>query len=483
MNYAAIIHISGQIMRLEAICLMVPCITSLVYREEAGFAYFFVAAMSLLLGQLFCRKTKDVRAKFFAREGFLMVGLCWVILSALGALPFVLCGDIPNYIDAFFETVSGFTTTGSSILTDVEALTHTSLMWRSFTHWVGGMGVFVLLLTVLPGKGGYSIHLMKAESTGASVGKLVPRIGDTAKILYTIYFTLTVIELIVLLLLKMPLFDALCTTFGTAGTGGFGIKADSMASYSHAIQYAVTFFLILFGVNFNAYFFVLGKDKLQGLRLEEVRGYLGIIAAAVLLIMIDIRHEAEVKSIADAFRLSAFQVASIITTAGFATTDFDLWPTFSKMILVLLMFIGGCAGSTAGGIKVSRIIMMVKSSALELVRYIHPRSVSSVKMDGKAVDQETITGVRVYLSTFMLIFALSLLLVALDGQNLVGTTTAVITTLNNVGPGLDFVGPAGSFAQFSGFSKLVLSFDMLAGRLELYPMLMLVMPFAWRSSR
>ena len=259
MNYTAIIHISGEIMRLEAICLMVPCVTSLIYREEAGFAYFFVAAVSLLLGQLFCLKTRNVTAKFFAREGFLMVGLCWVLLSAMGALPFVLCGDIPNYIDAFFETVSGFTTTGSSILTDVEALTHTSLMWRSFTHWVGGMGVFVLLLAVLQGKGGYSIHLMRAESTGASVGKLVPRIGDTAKILYGIYFTLTAVELIVLLILKMPLFDALCTTFGTAGTGGFGIKADSMASYSHAIQNAVTFFLMLFGVNFNAYFFLLGR--------------------------------------------------------------------------------------------------------------------------------------------------------------------------------------------------------------------------------
>ena len=479
MNYAAIRRTLGVILKFEAAFLLLPCITALIYGEKEGLWFLVVAAGSFLVGMLASRKPID--QDFFSKEGFIMVALSWIIMSLVGALPFTLCGDIPNYIDAFFETVSGFTTTGASILTDVEALSHTSLIWRSFTHWIGGMGVFVLILAVLPNNGGYNMHLMRAESPGPSVGKLVPRLRDTAKILYMIYFALTVTQFIILLVVRMPVFDALCTAFGTAGTGGFGIRGDSFASYSVPIQVVTAVFMILFGVNFNAYFYLTSKnDKKLAFKMEEVRVYFGIIAVAVILITINILSMCS--GIGDALNKAFFQVGSIITTTGFATTDFNLWPEFSKTILVVLMFCGACAGSTGGGIKVSRIIIMLKNVKVEVKKYIHPRSVSRVKLDGKPVEAETNNGVRVYLLAYAAIFIVSMLVISLDNFDFTTNFTAVAATFNNIGPGLNMVGPTGNFSEFSWISKLVLILDMLAGRLELYPLLVLFAPSVWRKN-
>lgn len=479
MNYAAIRRTLGVILKFEAAFLLLPCITALVYGEKEGLWFLVVAAGSFLVGMLASRKPID--QDFFSKEGFIMVALSWIIMSLVGALPFTLCGDIPNYIDAFFETVSGFTTTGASILTDVEALSHTSLIWRSFTHWIGGMGVFVLILAVLPNNGGYNMHLMRAESPGPSVGKLVPRLRDTAKILYMLYFALTVTQFIILLIVRMPVFDALCTAFGTAGTGGFGIRGDSFASYSVPIQVVTAVFMILFGVNFNAYFYLTSKnDKKLAFKMEEVRVYFGIIAVAVLFITVNILGMCN--GIGDALNKAFFQVGSIITTTGFATTDFNLWPEFSKTILVVLMFCGACAGSTGGGIKVSRIIIMLKNVKVEVKKYIHPRSVSRVKLDGKPVEAETNNGVRVYLLAYAAIFIASMLVISLDNFDFTTNFTAVAATFNNIGPGLNMVGPTGNFSEFSWISKLVLILDMLAGRLELYPLLVLFAPSVWRKN-
>ena len=479
MNYAAIRRTLGVILKFEAAFLLLPCITALIYGEKEGLWFLVVAAGSFLVGMLASRKPID--QDFFSKEGFIMVALSWIIMSLVGALPFTLCGDIPNYIDAFFETVSGFTTTGASILPDVEALSHTSLIWRSFTHWIGGMGVFVLILAVLPNNGGYNMHLMRAESPGPSVGKLVPRLRDTAKILYMLYFALTVMQFVILLIVRMPVFDALCTAFGTAGTGGFGIRGDSFASYSVPIQVVTAVFMILFGVNFNAYFYLTSKnDKKLAFKMEEVRVYFGIIAVAVLFITVNILGMCN--GIGDALNKAFFQVGSIITTTGFATTDFNLWPEFSKTILVVLMFCGACAGSTGGGIKVSRIIIMLKNVKVEVKKYIHPRSVSRVKLDGKPVEAETNNGVRVYLLAYAAIFIASMLVISLDNFDFTTNFTAVAATFNNIGPGLNMVGPTGNFSEFSWISKLVLILDMLAGRLELYPLLVLFAPSVWRKN-
>ena len=479
MNFQAIKKIIGVLLRFEAVFLLLPCITALYYQEAQGIWFFVVAAGCLLISFLFIdRKAAD--KEIFSKEGFAAVALGWIIMSAAGALPFVLCGDIPNYVDALFETISGFTTTGASILTDVEALSHTSLIWRSFTHWVGGMGVFVFILAVLPMNGGYNMHLMRAESPGPSVGKLVPRLRDTAKILYILYIALTLLEIVALLIARMPLFDALCTGFGTAGTGGFGIKGDSFASYSVPIQVITAVFMILFGVNFNAYFFLTSKkNKKLAFQIEEVRWYFAIIIAAVLIITFNILKVCD--GFGDALNKAFFQVGSIITTTGFATDDFNLWPELSKTLLVVLMFCGACAGSTGGGIKVSRILIMIKNAGYEINRYIHPRSINAVKMDGKAVDKDVLKGVTVYLLTYAAVYIVSILLISLDNFNFTVNFTAVAATINNIGPGLDMVGPAGNFSQFSCFSKIILMFDMLAGRLELYPMLVLLSPGAWRK--
>lgn len=458
---------------IEGVLFLIPCLTALIYLETEGFCYLAVALICILIGWILRRK-KPANNVFYLKEGCVTTALSWIFLSFFGCLPFVFTGEIPFLPDALFETISGFTTTGASILSDVEALSHCSIIWRSFTHWIGGMGVLVFLLAIIPMSGGSHINLMRAESPGPSVGKLVPKVKSTAQILYIIYFTMTAIEFIFLLLGRMPVFDAINTSFGTAGTGGFGIKNDSMASYSPYIKWVVTIFMILFGVNFNAYYLILFKQFKKAIKMEEVKCYFMIILASILVIFINI-----VKTYTNVFKAftdAAFQVGSIITTTGYSTTDFDLWPGTSKTILVMLMFVGACAGSTGGGIKVSRFLIMFKTVVKELRSYIHPKSIQKIKMDDKPVPHEVVRSVNVYGITFITIFAASIFLLSLDGKDLITNFTAVATTLNNIGPGLNLVGPTRNFDLFSPFAKFVLMFDMLAGRLELFPLLILFHP-------
>lgn len=479
MNYSIIRYIIGWVLVLEAVFMLLPCMISVIYQESSGIAFAATAAICAVIGLLMSgRKPKN--KNYYAREGFVIVALSWIVMSIFGALPFVLSKEIPSYVDAMFEIVSGFTTTGASILNDVEALSHTCLFWRSFSHWIGGMGVLVFLLIVLPLTGGSNMHLMRAESPGPSVGKLVPKVRETAKILYLIYIAMTVIEIIILLLGGMPVFDAVTLSFGTAGTGGFGIKNSSIADYSVFCQAVITVFMILFGVNFNLYYVLLGKNKKNAFKMEEVKWYFIIIALSIGIITFNIRDSFD--SIAMAFHHAAFQVGSVITTTGYATADFNLWPQMSKTILVLIMFIGACAGSTGGGIKVSRILIMFKTIGQEIRTLIHPRSVHTMKMDDKVVDKAVVRGVGAFLMTYAVIFCGSLLLITLDGKDIVTNFTAVTATINNIGPGLMEVGPTGNFAGFSVFSKCVFIFNMLAGRLELYPILLLLTPSVWRKN-
>lgn len=465
---------------IEGILLFIPCITALIYLETQGFCYLAVALFCILIGWLMRRK-KPTNNVFYLKEGCVTTALSWIFLSLFGCIPFMLTGEIPYLPDALFETISGFTTTGASILSDVEALSHCSIIWRSFTHWIGGMGVLVFLLAIIPMSGGSHINLMRAESPGPSVGKLVPKVKSTAQILYIIYFGMTAIEFILLILGGMPIFDAVNTSFGTAGTGGFGIKNDSIMSYSPYIQWVVTIFMILFGVNFNAYYLILFKQFKKALKMEEVRYYFIIIGISIAVIFINI-----VNTCSNAFKAltdAAFQVASIITTTGYSTADFNLWPSTSKTILVMLMFVGACAGSTGGGIKVSRFVIMFKTVVKELRSYIHPKSIQKIKMDDKPVPHEVVRSINVYGITFITIFAASVFLVSLDGKDLITNFTAVTATLNNIGPGLNLVGPTQNFSLFSPFVKFILMFDMLAGRLELFPLLILFHPTVWKEHK
>ena len=478
MNYSIISYILGWVLTIESIFMFIPCIVAAIYREKEGFAFLIVALLCLAIGLLRIRK-KTKSQVFYAKEGFVTVALSRIIMSIFGALPFVINRDIPSFTDALFETISGFTTTGASILSDVEALSHCSLFWRSFTHWIGGMGVFVFLLAILPLTGGYNMHLMRAESPGPSVGKFVPKVRETAKILYAIYIVMTLVEIILLLSAGMPLFDSLTVSFGTAGTGGFGIKNTSIADYNMVIQAIISIFMILFGVNFGAYFLLLGNNKKDAFKLEEVHWYLTIIAGAVAIITINTKDMFH--NLFTAFHHALFQVASVITTTGYSTTDFDLWPQLSRAVLVIVMFIGACAGSTGGGIKVSRIIILVKSVKQELGYFIHPRSVKVIKMDNKPLSANSIRGVNAFFVTYTLIFVASLLIITFDNFDLVTNFTAVTATLNNIGPGLKLVGPTGNFGIFSPVAKYILMFDMLAGRLELYPILLLFTPSVWKK--
>lgn len=478
MNYSIISYILGWVLTIESIFMFIPCIVAAIYREKEGFAFLIVALLCLAIGLLRIRK-KTKSQVFYAKEGFVTVALSWIIMSIFGALPFVINRDIPSFTDALFETISGFTTTGASILSNVEALSHCSLFWRSFTHWIGGMGVFVFLLAILPLTGGYNMHLMRAESPGPSVGKFVPKVRETAKILYAIYIVMTLVEIILLLSAGMPLFDSLTVSFGTAGTGGFGIKNTSIADYNMVIQAIISIFMILFGVNFGAYFLLLGNNKKDAFKLEEVHWYLTIIAGAVAIITINTKDMFH--NLFTAFHHALFQVASVITTTGYSTTDFDLWPQLSRAVLVIVMFIGACAGSTGGGIKVSRIIILVKSVKQELGYFIHPRSVKVIKMDNKPLSANSIRGVNAFFVTYTLIFVASLLIITFDNFDLVTNFTAVTATLNNIGPGLKLVGPTGNFGIFSPVAKYILMFDMLAGRLELYPILLLFTPSVWKK--
>lgn len=479
MNYSMIFYIIGWILSMEAALMVPSVVVAMIYGEKSGWAFVIVIGLCLAAGRLLVMRKPENKV-FYAREGAVTVALSWIVMSLMGCLPFVISGTIPGIVDALFETVSGFTTTGASILPAVEGLPRCMLFWRSFTHWIGGMGVLVFLLCLLPlTGGGYHMSLMKAESPGPSVSKLAPKVQSTAKILYGLYIFLSVVELILLLAGRMPVFDAICTTFGTAGTGGFGIKNDSFAGYTTYLQAVVTIFMILFGINFNVYFLLLMKKPKEAVKCEEARWYLAIIAVSTLVITMFIRDSFE--SFGSAVHHAAFQVGSIITTTGFATVDFNLWPTVPKTILVLLMFIGACAGSTGGGIKVSRIVLLFKTMAKEMSQNIHPQMVKKIKFEGRVVDHEILRTVNVFIAMYVLIFALSTLLIGIDNFDLTTNFTAVAATLNNIGPGLELVGPTQNFGLYSDFSKLVLIFDMLAGRLEIFPLLLLFYRGTWRK--
>ena len=478
MNFSIIRYILGHIIKLEGFFILLPCIVALIFHEKELFTYLAIAVICILLGSLLTfKKAKD--NVFYLKEGCIATALSWMLLSFFGALPFVITGEIPHFTDAMFETVSGFTTTGASILTNVEALSHTSLFWRSFTHWIGGMGVLVFLLAIVPLTGGSNMNLLRAESPGPSVGKLVPKMRYTARILYIIYLVLTIIQFLALLFVKMPWFDALCISIGTAGTGGFGILNSSCAAYSVSAQWIITIFMILFSINFNAYYLILFGQIRNALKMEEVRAFLLIVLTTIALITWDVHTMFD--SLFEALTHAAFQVASIVSSTGFATTDFDLWPGFSKTLLVLLMVMGACAGSTGGGIKVSRFVIVGKAIKRELHSYIHPKSVKQLVMDGKEVESSVIRSVSLYFLTFAALFILSILIIAFEEKDLVTNFTSVIATMNNIGPGLSMVGPTQNFAHFTDLSKWVFIFNMLAGRLELFPLLILFHPTIWHE--
>lgn len=478
MNKSIIRYILGTILKTEGFLMILPCLVAIIYHESEGFIYLCVATACILIGFLISLK-KPAEHVIYLKEGCIATALSWIVMGMAGAVPFVLTHEIPSYTDALFETISGFTTTGASILNNVEALSHTSLMWRSFTHWIGGMGVLVFIIAIIPMSGGSNINLMRAESPGPSVGKLVPKIIYTARLLYIFYFGLTLLQFILLVIVKMPVFDALNTAFATAGTGGFGIKNDSLAGYSVTIQWITTIFMILFGINFNAYYFLFFGNIKKVFEMEEIRYYLGVILVSIGIISANILSMCS--NVWDAVTKASFQVATIISTAGFSTTDFDMWPTASKTILVLLMFIGACAGSTGGGMKVSRFIIMFKTIIKEFHSYIHPHSVRKIKMDGKSVEHDVIRSVNVYFFTFIVVFVTSVFILSFENFDLTTNFTAVASCINDVGPGLSMVGPTHNFSCFNTLSKFVLMFDMLAGRLELFPLLILFHPLAWKD--
>ena len=477
MNYRMIRNILGWLMIFECGFMAVPAVTALIYGESQ--IWHFLATM-LLCGGLggLCVLQKPKSSVLYAREGFVIVSLSWIVLSVFGALPFFLSGCIPNYVDALFETVSGFTTTGASILPAVENLPKCMLMWRSFTHWVGGMGVLVFIMAFVPLSGGQNMHIMKAETPGPSVSKLVPRVKTTALILYSIYLGLTLLEFILLLCGEMTPFEALNTAFGTAGTGGFGIRNDSFASFSPYLQWVVTIFMLLFSVNFTCYYlFLLGKFK-EGFN-AELRRFICIVGIAILIITLNVRGTFD--TLGEAVRHVSFTVASLISTTGFATADFNLWPELSRALLVLIMFIGGCAGSTSGGLKVSRLMIFFRSACNELGNLIHPHRVKRVTIDGHPVEPAVVRVTNVYMAWYILLFVVSFILLSLENHDLITNFTAVTATINNIGPGLGLVGPTGNFGFFSIPSKLVLIFDMLAGRLGIFSMLALFAPATWKK--
>lgn len=480
MNLRMIGFVLGRILLTEAGLLVLPLVTALLYGESL-LPWLVTMGLLVLWGGLLSRHRPE-RTALYARDGFAAVALAWILMSAFGALPFVLSGDIPHYVDAFFETVSGFTTTGASILTDVEILSRSGLLWRSFTHWVGGMGVLVFVMAILPMSDGHTMHILRAEMPGPTAGKLVSRMSDTAKILYGIYFAMTAVMILLLLLGGMNLFDACVHAFGTAGTGGFSSRALSIGAYESTYLDIVTGVgMLAFGVNFNLYFFLLAGRFRDVLKSEELWAYLGIVGFSTVTIAANILHI--YGSVGTSLRHAFFQVSSIITTTGYATVNFDQWPGYAKTVLVLLMFIGGCAGSTGGGLKVTRIVTMAKAAFADMRKMLHPNAVIRVRMEGRALPEKQVRGVQAYFSLYMLLFGISWLLLSLEGFDLLSTFTALASCINNIGPGLGMVGPMGSFAAFSPASKLLLSFDMLAGRLEIFPMLLLFAPSLWRGSR
>ena len=482
MNYRAVFNIIGKVLCIVAAFLLPALILSLALREQAAAIAFAVSVAACVALGAPLASIKPKRTDIFAREGLVSVGLAWIFVSLLGALPFLLSGAIPNYLDCVFETVSGFTTTGATILSDVEHLPRGILYWRSFTHWLGGMGVLVFLLILNPlsdKNTGEGMHLLRAESPGIKASKLVPRMKDSATILYLIYIGLTVLEFVLLILGRMPLFDAVCLTFGTAGTGGFGVLNDSLASYSPYCQWVITAFMLLFGVNFNVYFLLLMRKFGKAIRNEEVLVYVGIVVASIAVISISILRYYE--TVGETVRAAAFQVASIISTTGYSTADFDRWPQIARTILVALMFCGACAGSTGGGAKVIRVLISFKAARRSIYKTMHPNSVRIIHVDGERIDDATVSAVGAYMLVYFIITAAAILLVSLDGKTFETSFTAVVACLNNIGPGLGGVGPMENYGSFTWLSKVVLTLSMLIGRLEIYPILLLFTPSVWRK--
>ena len=489
MNGRMIVRILAYILLIEAGLMLAPLILSAAGHDGDALRGFLVAeAAALLAGGLFFLLSRNAKRRFYAREGMAVVGLSWVAMSLVGALPFCASGRIPRYIDALFEIVSGFTTTGASILSDVEALGHALLLWRSFSHWIGGMGVLVFLLAIIPTSGGadgFTLHILRAESPGPTVNKMVPRMKQSATILYLIYCALTVVDIIALLIAKMPAFDAVCIAFGTAGTGGFGVLNSSMASYTHAAQNITTVFMLLFGVNFGLYYLLLLRSFKAVLRDEELRLYLGMVIASIAVITVNVLSMTpDTMSTADAARHAAFQVSSIVTTTGYSTTNFDLWPNLSRAVLVMLMLVGACGGSTGGGLKMVRALLLCKGLRRNALRIMRPNEVRIVRLNGSRVDEQTLANVNAYLSAYVIIMLVSFLILSADraGYSMTTNFTAVAATFNNIGPGLDTVGPTCNFGGYSVISKLVMTLGMLLGRLEIFPILALFAPGTYKRS-
>lgn len=486
MNYKMIGRFLSKILIVEGAFMVPAMLMSLYYGEKSSALAFLtsIGCIVVVCGVLYllCKGSKN---KFFAKEGLACVGISWIAMSLMGCLPFIFSGAIPSFIDAFFEIVSGFTTTGSSILSEIESLPRGILYWRSFSHWLGGMGVLVFLLAISSVSGsdnGFTMHLLRAESPGPNVGKLVPKMRTTAIILYALYIIITVVNFLFLLFGKMDSFEAICTALGTAGTGGFGVRNDSIASYSPYIQNVCTVFMLLFGVNFSCYYLLMIGQFKNVFKDEELRFYLCTVMVSILLIVWNLKNF--YPTLEETFRHAAFQVAAIVTTTGFATTDFDLWPTFSKTILVILMLVGASAGSTGGGFKCGRVLLVLRSLKRSIEKVIHPQKIQTVRVNDHPVDEKVLQNTNAYLAAYVLIIVASILLVSLDPGNYSVTTylTAVLSCFNNIGPGLDTIGPTCNFSCFSTFSKLVLIFDMLAGRLEIFPILILLSKSTWKRS-
>ena len=482
MNYKAVVNVLGRILLLEAILLCFPIIVDLVYQEGKWLSFLIPLACLIVIGVPIVIFVKPKEILLYAREGFVITALAWVMMSLVGSVPFMISGALPNFFEAFFEAVSGFTTTGATVIQDLEIMPHSILFWRSLMHWIGGMGILVFVLALLPNQEGGSMHILRAESTGPNVGKLVSKMNLTARILYAIYTVLTVACFIFLVAGKMPVFDSICTALGIAGTGGFGVWNNSIAHYNSVYLEMVTaVFMFIFGINFNVYYLILIKKFSDVIKMEEIRAYFIIVIIATILIALDIMTL--YNNFGEALRYSFFQVTSIITTTGYTTANFDAWPTFAKIILLFLIVIGACAGSTAGGFKISRMLILSKSSVTDLRKMLHPRQVIKTKLDGDILSEDTIRNTKTYLVAYVGIIVISVLLISIEGYGgIVTNLSAVLTCFNNVGPGLELVGPLGNFSGYSNFSTLVLIVNMLAGRLEIFPILLLFVPNTWRKN-
>ena len=477
MNRRMVLYTVGTVIKIEAALLLLPTICALIYKESCIKALLISIAACLAAGFALTLVSRPGNKVIYAREGFITVTLAWIALSAFGALPFYISGEIPSYVDAFFETVSGFSTTGASILSDVEAMSRGLLLWRSFTHWIGGMGVLVFIMAIIPSLSDRSIHLLRAEVPGPIVGKLVPRLRETTRILYIIYMALTALMFVLLLAGGMPIFDSLVHSIGTAGTGGFGIRNDSVGSYSPYIQWVIAIFMLIFGVNFNIYYLIILRKLRPAFKSAELWFYLGVVAASTVAIAVNVAPMFD--SASETVRHSAFQVATVISTTGFSTVDFNQWPALSKTIIFLLMFTGGCAGSTAGGFKLTRVFILLKNIKRELKKLLHPRSVNALKYEGKRLDENTVGSVGTYLSIYAFFLCGILLLLSFEPFDFETNVTATVACFNNIGPGFGAVGPAANYAEYSPFAKILLSFAMLFGRLEIYPLFIAFSPSTW----